>query len=74
MRTGLEDVAYLRRGVLAPSNAALADRRRKLIELGIREDAARIARVGLEKLDRHAALAAEVAKDAITVKIPFLLR
>ena len=25
VRTGLEDVAYLRRGVLAPSNAALAE-------------------------------------------------
>jgi 3-keto-5-aminohexanoate cleavage enzyme len=25
IRTGLEDVAYLRRGVLAPSNAALAE-------------------------------------------------
>ena len=25
IRTGLEDVAYLRRGVLAPSNAALVE-------------------------------------------------
>ena len=40
------------------NHAALADRRRKLVEFGIRKDAARIARIGFEKFDRHTALAA----------------
>ena len=39
-------------------DAALADRRREFIEFGLREGAARIARIRFEKLDRHAALAA----------------
>ena len=39
-------------------DAALADRGRELVELGLGEMAARIARIGLEEFDRHALLAA----------------
>ena len=40
------------------NDAALADRRRKIFELGFRKQFARIARIGAHEFDRHAALAA----------------
>src|SRR6185369_6522363 len=39
-------------------DAALADRGGELVELGFREGAARIARIGFDEFDRHAALTA----------------
>ena len=40
------------------NDAALADRCRKIFELGFRKQFARIARIGAHEFDRHAALAA----------------